>query len=71
MKPKRVLFRKRQRDLRAIVALSCVPIIFILYFFILHDNSGDGGLEEFQPKWKLSPLWSEDGQPHVNPHPFR
>ena len=36
------------------------------------DDGVGVGVERDQPDWwKMSPLWSEDRKPHLNPHPYR
>ena len=68
---------KCRSKLMAISVLSFAAIILFKHFSsfrlaggaVVEDNNYD---EEEKPVWwNLSPLWAEDGRPHVNPHPFR
>ena len=38
---------------------------------VLDDGDGVGGDRDQPDWWKMSPLWSEDRKPHLNPHPYR
>ena len=57
----------------AVIAIVSAVVILFKHFkdFRLEPLVDDEDNAQDPDWWSLSPLWSEDGLPHINPHPFR